>query len=77
MKQVSDADKIEQILLWCTFAESGSGESTEEESSEESSSEEESSSTDAGEVLANLKQKFSKKPQRKSTIVPVKCLLGS
>ena len=66
------------MILWCTFKESGSGESTEEESSEESSSEEESSSsTDAGEVLANLKQKFSKKPQRKSTIVPVKCLLGS
>lgn len=49
---------------------SGSEESTEEETSEETSSGEESSSTDAGEVLANLKQKFSKK-QQQSTIVLV------
>ena len=75
VKQVSDVDKIEHIILWCNFTESESGENTKEESSEESSSEEESSSsTDAGEVLANLKQKFSKKPQRKSTIVPVNWL---
>ena len=54
------------MLLWCTFTESGSGKSTEEESSEENSSEEESSSsTDAGEVLANLKQKFSKSHNEK------------
>jgi len=42
---------------------SGNGETSEESTTDA----EESSSTDAGEVLANLKKKFSKKPQPKGS----------